>query len=144
MARRDFHGRTQLRKAGLKRLGDAHALARLEGPHRQGARYLAGYAVECKLKAVAMEVYDCWTLQQLSQRWAVPEAEVYSHSLESLASRLPLYDRLRESDVWRDFVAVNRWTPAWRYDPVEPTPQATERFLAAVERVLKWLDAHRC
>ena len=69
MVRRDFQGRTDLHKAGLKRLGDAKALLRKGRARGRGAMYLAGYAVECKLKAIAMEIYDCWTLEQLARRW---------------------------------------------------------------------------
>jgi hypothetical protein len=51
-----------LRKAALKRRSDAWALLDAEGRHARGAGYLGGYAIEWKLKAIAMEVFGCWTL----------------------------------------------------------------------------------
>ena len=58
MTRRKHSGRTDLRKAALKRKADAWALLTAKGPangrHARGAGYLGGYAIECKLKAIAM------------------------------------------------------------------------------------------
>lgn len=52
MSRIDFSGRTAQAKAGLKRLKDAKKLRNCESWH--GSMYLAGYYVECKLKARLM------------------------------------------------------------------------------------------
>jgi len=107
--------------------------------------YLAGYAVECKLKAIALEIFDCWTLEALASKWAVDEREVYTHGLETLASKLPLYGTLTASTVWRDFAGtVNQWKPAWRYNPRNPRREKAERFLESVSRVYQWLDSNRC
>lgn len=55
--------------AALKRLADARLLlSTRRNEYSRCAGYLAGYAVECKLKAVAMEVLDCWTLDELRTR----------------------------------------------------------------------------
>jgi hypothetical protein len=107
--------------------------------------YLGGYAVECKLKAILMEAYRCLTLDQLARRLKVDERHVYVHGLEALAKHLPqLLQRLQGSPVWRDFVAeVNRWRPAWRYDPHDVPASTADRFLLAVERVYRWLESNR-
>lgn len=144
MARRDFQGRVALRKAALKRLADSKALLNAAGNHKRAATYLAGYAVECKLKAVAMEVNDCWTLEQLAARCGVSEDVVYQHGLESLFKRLVqhAYPRFQKSHHWRgDFVGkVNRWKPSWRYNPHEPSGQEAAGFVEAAERICQWLN----
>jgi hypothetical protein len=144
---REHQGITELRKAAFRRLRDAEALLRAGGEHAHCAMYVAGYAVECKLKAIAMEVHNCVTLEELARRWQVDEREVFTHGLECLARRLTLYSRFVKSGVWRDFSGqVNRWRPSWRYKPGEASVkmnQKADAFLRAVERVCKWLDANR-
>jgi hypothetical protein len=145
MAKADYSGRTEQRKAALRRLADAKCLVNEGTPHRRGGLYLAGYAIECKLKAIAMEVFGCWSLADLALKWDVDERDVYSHGLEPLAARLPLYGSLQRSPVWRDFATyVNRWNPSWRYNPREPDESYAISFTNAVERVFKWLESNRC
>ena len=145
MARFDFSGRTEIRKAAAKRVSDARTLIRAGDGQRRGAMYLAGYAVECRLKAIAMEIYNCWTLRQLAAHWEVDNERVFTHALEAFAQRLPLWNSLKASGVWRDFAGeVNQWNPAWRYNPREPSSERAEAFLDAVERVVQWLDSNRC
>jgi len=144
MSRRAHNGITDLRRASVKRKLDASRLLKHgEGLHGRGAAYLGGYAVECKLKAVALEVYDCLTLDQLASKWDMDDRHVYTHGLEFFARRLPLWNRLQDSPVWRDFVShVNRWRPSWRYNPHILTDRDAEVFMGAVDRVLQWLDTH--
>lgn len=144
MGRRDYQGRTDLRKAARKRLGDAKELLQSKEPHGQGAMYLAGYAVECKLKAIAMEIHGCWTLQELAKNWDVDERDVFTHGLECLIQRLPFHIRFTRSRVWRLFAGqVNRWKPSWRYSPRRIDKKEAGSFIDAVECVLKWLEANR-
>src|SRR5690349_24208834 len=93
MSRSDFHGITEQGKAAFKRLRDAEALLseidsdrwrRQKGRHARGAMYLAGYAIECKLKAIAMEIHRCRTLAQLASKLGADERDIYTHGLESL------------------------------------------------------------
>ncbi len=109
--------------------------------------YIAGYAVECKLKAIAMEIHRCLTLEDLAKKWKVDDRDVFTHGLECFAKRLPLYNRFRKSEVWGDFAGkVNQWRPSWRYKPGEADANMIERakaFLEAVRRVHKWLEANK-
>lgn len=156
MGRREFSGITEQRKAALKRKLDAEFLLdrrdsenwfRQSGKHARGAMYLAGYAVECKLKAIAMEIEKCHTLEQLRQKWRGGERDIYDHGLEALARRIRggLWQNFRRSLVWRDFrEQVNRWRPSWRYDPQDHNNAKAAAFLDAVNRVYNWLEANRC
>ena len=92
-----------------------------------------------------MEVFGCWTLDQLARKWRVSEKEVYTHGLEVFVRRLPLYERFRTSTVWRDFAGhVNRWRVDWRYDPSDWSEEAASTFLLAVDKVYAWLESNRC
>ncbi|MFQ5492463.1 MAG: hypothetical protein ACE5GE_17275, partial [Phycisphaerae bacterium] len=131
--------------AALKRKADAWALLTEGGEgHSRGAIYLGGYAIECKLKALAMERYHCSTLKDLEEKRSLPYGELHTHGLIALLRHLQLYDKLRRSEVGRDFANyVGRWTPHWRYNP-RNWPEAKARaFLEAVDRVYVWLDNNR-
>jgi hypothetical protein len=143
MTRKDFQGRTEMLKAAMKRLADAQVLLQNEKPHGQGAKYLGGYAVECKLKVIAMEIYDCWKLDELASKMKVTEQDIYTHGLKALARLLPLYQRLQQSDVWEDFNLVNQWRPSWRYNPEDVSPGEAQSFIESVKRVKNWLKANR-
>jgi hypothetical protein len=143
---------SEQRKAAIKRLRDARFLINQQevqswrdqaGKHARGAMYLAGYAIECKLKAIAMETFRCRTLEELRIKLRIDERDIYTHGLELLATRLRLSSRLRKSRVWRDFGEVNRWRPSWRYDPKDWNNGLALEFLEAVERVYYWLESNR-
>lgn len=76
--------------------------ANKKGPHARGAMYLAGYAVECKIKAIAMEVHSCRTLAQLVTALGVDEQNVFDHGLEAQLGHLPtLKARMqRDKGTW--------------------------------------------
>jgi hypothetical protein len=109
--------------------------------------YLGGYAIECKVKAIAMEIHSCRTLEALRERLNVDEREVYTHGLESLLGRLVptgLLDRLKRGVAGRAFASyVNAWRPSWRYDPTNATMEKARAFLDAVDAVYTWLDSNR-
>lgn len=149
MSRKDFQGWTSLRKAGFRRLQDAQALLDSDQPaeRAQCAKYLAGYAVECKLKAIAMEIFRCSTLEKLAVKLNLSESDIFSHNLEKLAKTMPsLYNRLMQSEVRRTFASVNRWSPSWRYDPGVVNDQQHDfavSFVHDVRNVYNWLEANR-
>jgi hypothetical protein len=142
MSTRQRHsGRTELRTAAIKRRSDTWALLQAGAARSRAAGYLGGYVIECHLKAIAMEVDRCRTLEELAARWRVAEHELYTHGLEALAKRLPLYSRLRTSQVWRDFAGlVSSWRVSWRYDPRDWEADEARLFLEAVDRVYYWLE----
>jgi hypothetical protein len=146
VTRRGNDGRTDLWKAAIHRRADAWALLGSGPGHARGATYLGGYAIECRLKAVAMEIYGSRTLRGLAERLKVGEDEVYTHGLEALLNHMPqtLRENLRSTDeVWRAFTAVNRWRPSWRYEPHPFDARDAKDFLKAVDAVFHWLDRNR-
>jgi hypothetical protein len=65
MGKDSYSGVTAQQKASHQRRLDADAL--LAAKRWVGAMYLAGYAVECLLKAKLMQRFQCLNLQQLEQ-----------------------------------------------------------------------------
>ena len=144
MSRTDYHGVTDQRKAAVKRLRDARALHRAGATHARCAMYLAGYAAECKLKAVLMEANACRTLADLAARLGPGAADrLYDHSIEALVNLLPNPDRLRRSPAWPGVARdVFRWRASWRYDPDDGDPETARRFIESVADFTAWLDAN--
>ncbi len=140
MSKKDFSGRTSQAKAGLKRLKDAKRLRDSSG--WRGSMYLAGYYVECKLKARLMEIYDIWTLEELenklSQR-AGKSVKAFTHNIEVLITHTGVLKRM-DSNARRSFAKCNQWKTDWRYDPDNGTKDECETFIEAVETLGHFID----
>ena len=144
---RNLHdGVSEQANASRQRLADAKSL--LNASRWRGAKYMAGYAVECLLKTKLMHIYDCKNLRQLEdlllQRSILPvHRTVFTHQLEDLLRLTPGYNRLRQNrDVWHTFHEVNLWTPQWRYTAKPSTRQEATRFLAFIENVMRWIETN--
>ncbi len=137
MSRYEHTGRTDQAKAALKRYIDAQ---RLQAQRRwRGAMYMAGYSVECRLKARLMERYDLNTLAQLDEeieRRLGHRVNVFTHSIEVLFGLTGARDRLLRDRVHpsalRAYQWCNRWKPAWRYMPDEGSEDECNGFMVAV------------
>lgn len=142
---RDQHGGvSEIGKAAGHRLTDAQVL--LSNGRWRAAMYMAGYAVECRLKAKLMRKYGCDHLRELgaelARRGKLDAAnDVYTHSLELLAhltDRLPV---LRgDVGLWKLFATVNRWVPAWRYAAGQSDMDEAADFVEAAGELLRWVD----
>ena len=147
MSRYQHSGRTDQAKAGVKRLHDA---LRLQNEERwRGAMYLAGYSIECKLKARLMEMYGINTLQDLEaelERRIGGTPNVFSHSIEVLFGLTGVRDRLlkdpKRPTALRSYHRCNTWKPAWRYDPSDGSRDECASFLAAVEEFGQFIDGN--
>lgn len=140
------YGVSEQGKAGKHRLDDARAL--LNADRWRGAMYLAGYAVECLLKATLMRMFDCRHLRELEEelqrRGILPtHATIFMHQLEVLLRLTQGLDRLRQNEsMWQSFNIVNRWVPAWRYTADLSKREDAEDFLEAVEKVSHWIESN--
>lgn len=137
-------GITDQTKAALHRKRDARSLLSSGPAHTRGAMYLAGYAIECKIKAKAMESHRVNTLADLRDKLGLKEDKVYSHGLEALVADLLPKDaakRLYEGEARTAFVTqVNKWSPQWRYSGGNPSVSEAKNFLGAVDAVWEWLE----
>jgi len=166
----EYDGISELLKAAPKRLDDARELLdeprRAEIRHRGdasyrhlvGAVYLAGYAVECVLKAHIIEMADGQACKRGArvQRWSealahrlergdVPDlGGRRSHNIELLLQATGIGDEL-QTDVKASAclaICAKRWRPALRYCPRHPfTREQAEDTVSAAERLHAWLCA---
>ncbi len=110
--------------------------------------YLGGYALECLIKSRLMQKFECRTLrgldEELKERGLIAaESSMYTHQFESLLRVSGHLDRLRrDPKIWSSFSIVNRWVPAWRYDPDLSKPEEAEDFFEALDRISSWIRAN--
>ncbi len=110
--------------------------------------YVLGYAVECKLKARLMEMYDERTLEDLEKRlvkkFKGETIDLKTHSIERLFFLSGARDRLMakgESDAnLRAFQQCNQWNVSWRYDPYRGNQDKCDIFFQHVDTFLKYLS----
>ncbi len=143
---KQYAGRTEQWKAAIHRKADATELVEDGELHTRGAMYLAGYAIECRIKAIAMECFGCSTLDELRHKRGLFDDAVYSHGLEALMRDLlpqGTWSRLLASDASTAFKGqVSRWSPQWRYNSQNPPKDQAHEFLDAIEVVWQWLGAN--
>ena len=78
---------------------------------------MAGFSVECLLKASLMKKLNVLNLADLERVLGKrgndrAESTVFTHNLEELLELTGGLGRLRRSKCWRAFSVVNRWTPS--------------------------------
>jgi HEPN domain-containing protein len=144
MSRSLFSGVTAQAKSAKHRLDDARSLFR-ESRWR-GAMYMAGYGVECLLKAKLMKRYDCRTLLELedelhSRKLLSDKLTIFTHQLSLLLNLTGSVDVLRrDRRLWPQFVLANSWLPAWRYNPDLGNKEDAEDYLSAATTMVKWVE----
>jgi hypothetical protein len=102
------------------------------------SEYLAGYAVECALKALVILVTPG------NERPKPGDATVnwlkvtFGHGLNAMRRYLTGRGARMPRDMGTDFLFVSTWDPQQRYEPGPGEAERTERFLAAADSVVKW------
>jgi HEPN domain-containing protein len=143
MARKQHSGVSEQIKASRHRLEDAEAL--FAAGRWRGAMYVAGYAVECLLKAKLMQRFGYRKLEvledQLHQSKLLRKAvSVFTHELETLTELLGALDRIEgNKDVYAAYLNVNEWQPAWRYNPDLATRAKADLFIGSIKVVREWI-----
>jgi len=137
----DAHDRATFQRLAELRLTEAKLLA--GSGHPSGAYYLAGYAIECALKA---HIAALFKENQIPDRKFVDK--IHTHNLRDLIKLAGLesqLDRARESDLvfGQKWTVVEGWTEQSRYEIW--TNEAASAMIDAVagtpeaEGVLQWL-----
>lgn len=139
----DAYDRGTFQRLAQLRLSEAKLLAKQGYP--SGAYYLAGYAVECALKAhIAAQFKE----NQIPDRGFVND--VYTHDLKRLLRLAGLeseLDRARQADVvfGQSWTVVESWTEQSRYEIW--TDEAASAMIDAVagtqetEGIFQWLTS---
>jgi HEPN domain-containing protein len=143
MPRKRHSGVTDQVRASRHRLDDAQAL--FEKGRWRGCMYVAGYSIECLLKAKLMQRFGCRTLEKLedelhARRLLRRGRSVFTHELELLLRLLDGLERARSDRRGAErFDLVNKWVPAWRYNPDPANRDTAATFLAAVRALRSWV-----
>jgi hypothetical protein len=138
----------QLRAAAERRLADARCLVDSGNQQRaNGAMYLAGFAIECLLKALLLERYPNLRASvdpaTLSKRDREVFALLYRHELDAMLGFLPeLEPKLMAVSAWTAFKNIcAEWTIYARYSPKQESLGRAREYLAAIEEAKIWLKA---
>ena len=135
--------RSELKKLTATRLKDARIL--LDTRRYAACFYLAGYAVECALKACIAKKFHANTIPT-----KVLVNSIYQHGLDKLIGVAELKQNLKqESDANPDFEAnwnvVKDWQPNRRYELGATRQEAQDLYDAIndpIHGVLQWLHRH--
>lgn len=122
-------------RCAFQRYEDAQILARAE--RTTGAVYLAGYGIECILKALILSTLTPAKRAAMlrSFRGAI------AHDYEWLRTQYFLNGGARfPRDVNQDFTLVNNWSTDLRYTPRTIKIDEAEGFLAAAANIIRWAD----
>lgn len=131
--------RADLQRLAELRLRESKAL--LAAGFSEGAYYLAGYAIECALKAC---------IAKRTQEHDFPEKEsrnYYSHDLEELLGfaklRIELDEGMRTNPAMKtNWIIVQDWSEESRYDRNKTEQEAAELLKAIEDQaggLLPWL-----
>lgn len=132
--------RIDLRRLSRLRIREARILLRAGAS--QGAYYLAGYAVECALKACISRQF---------QRNDIPDRklvnDVYTHDMDKLLDLAALRPTLRQDAAVHSALQTNwnvakDWKETVRYNPDITAQEAQDLYSACTARlygVLTWL-----
>jgi hypothetical protein len=120
--------------AALQRFEDAQIL--FDNARATGAVYLAGYAVECLLKAVLL---DRAARSKLASVWDSFRGRA-GHNLDSLEYAVSRVGLALPPKLKRDFLKVSTWTTDLRYYAGSKKWDDARDFLQSAARLIEWLE----
>lgn len=117
--------------------------------HLQGAMYLAGYAVECLLKAYLIEQQECQSLTEAQARINSRRMSRGQEPIDRIASTSAGHDiyylvgltdlSIRPGYDPALWGRLSAWKSTLRYEHHAPKRDTAERFLRDVRTAVKWL-----
>ena len=123
-------------RCAFQRYEDAQILF-VRGGRTTGAVYLAGYAIECILKALALSALTPAKRAELLQSFRGAKAHDYewlrTQYLQNGGARFP-------RDVNAAFTLANDWSTDLRYLPQTMRPDEADGFLTAAKTIMRWAD----
>jgi len=123
-------------RCALQRFEEAQILRKSE--KTTGAMYLAGYAVECMLKALLLSA----TPESRTSETIKSFRGGHGHSFDWLRDQYLGKGGARFPPVVNEcFALLNEWSVEWRYDPGVQSAADSDDFLDAVNAVLAWAKA---
>ena len=123
-------------RAGKQRFEDARFLLD-KADRTTGAIYLAGYGVECLLKALVLSVVPTASRREMVANFRGARA----HNFDWLKARYFEHGGAPfPSEIAKAFALVNTWDTEWRYRSGKAPPREAEDFLRAAEQIIIWAD----
>jgi hypothetical protein len=142
----------QFRAVGEMRFADAkYLLDSRKQQHANGAIYMAGFVIECLLKALLLERHPNLQKPVDPAKLSRSDLEVfqllYSHDLDDMLGFLPELEKKLSGvktesglSVWRDLNTIcEEWTVYIRYASFAAKLDRAREYLDTVEEVKKWL-----
>jgi HEPN domain-containing protein len=125
-------------RCAFQRYEEAEVLFKAE--YTTGAVYLAGYGIECILKALVLMSVPAAARTEMLRSFRGREG----HSLESLRSRYRMNGGARfPGEITEHFTLVNDWSTDLRYTPRSVRRSEAEVFLQAAAAIIRWADGRR-
>jgi hypothetical protein len=122
-------------RCAFQRYEEAEILKRAD--KTTGAVYLAGYGIECILKALVLMAVPAAKRLETLRLFRGNKAHEYewlrSLYLTNSNSRFP-------PDITQHFTLVNDWSTDLRYTPQSVRDDEAEAFLAAAVAIINWAD----
>jgi HEPN domain-containing protein len=122
-------------RCAFERYEDAQVLLRAE--HTTGAVYLAGYGVECILKALILSALAPAAQSQMLKFFRGTKAHDFewlrTQYLEGGGPRFP-------REIVEAFTLVNPWSTDMRYLPGKQKVEEAEGFLDAAGNIIRWAN----
>ncbi len=119
-------------RAAEQRLQEVQFLLRHD--YTTASVYLAGYAVECILKALILasepETRHAETMKSFRG--------VHGHDFDWLRKQLLQRRVSLPATITTALTDVSRWTTNLRYDPTIQTRRDADTFLTATEEIIRW------
>jgi HEPN domain-containing protein len=124
----------RFQRVAKQRLDDARFLL---GYRNTASIYLAGYAVECTLKALLLSVTPASKVGKIVDTFRGERG----HNLEWLKAQYIRHGGAAfPAALSRKFARVNSWRTDIRYDPGTSLLSDAEEFFQAAEEILRWAN----
>jgi hypothetical protein len=124
-------------RAAMQRMDDARFLLE-KGGRTNTAVYLAGYSVECVLKALLISALPAKKQDEIIEEF---RKRGQGHSFDWLKHQYQKAGGAAfPSTIQRSFVTVSTWGTDLRYETGSIKLKEAEAFLAAAEAILAWAD----
>ena len=153
----EFDGVSEYLKAAVQRLEDAQELLQAPTLHRnrsdaatrhlRGAMYLAGYAIECAIKAYIITRLKAQTLEEAiriapaSKRRQMKKLNTADgHNLRLLISLTDMESLLAGNvSLLQQWAICLTWDAGWRYNPRPVRAERAREFVAAAAQIHAWI-----
>jgi HEPN domain-containing protein len=122
-------------RCAIQRFRESEVL--FEAGYTTGAVYLAGYGIECVLKALVLTATPASLRPNTLKSFRGNKA----HDYEWLRSKYLVTGGARfPAEITRHFTLVNDWSTDLRYNPQSVRADEAEEFLGSAAAIIRWAE----